>query len=91
MKKIYNVPSERYGHTHKFVQQNNGKYVFVPEEEWMPIYVTYNKDHSVYFIDTEGGPCIGVGFKTDEIEVIGIETIGGIDYFTLKEINKTEE
>ena len=91
MKNDYRVPSERYGHTHYFVRQKDGRYAFVPAEEWMPVYITRNNDGSICFIDTEGGPCIGVGFKTDEIEVVKIESIGSIELFTLKEINKTEE
>ena len=92
MKNSYAVPSERYGHVHYFVQHDGNRYAFVPEEEWMPIYVTYNDDGSVYFIDTEGGPCIGVGFKTDEVEVVGIERIENQEWFILKEIEngKTE-
>ena len=72
MKKEYNVKSERYGHTHKFVRMPSGYYTFVPEQEWMPIYVTYSEDGNVCFIDTEGGPCIGEGFETDEVKVVAI-------------------
>ena len=92
MKNNYPVPSERYGYTHYFAQIDGDKYVFVPEKEWMPIYVTYNDDGSVYFIDTEGGPCVGVGFKTDEVEVIKIDRTERGEIFTLKEFNngKTE-
>ena len=87
MKSKYAVPSDRYGHVHSFVQVEGNKYSFVPEKDWMPIYVTYNKDHSIYFIDTEGGPCIGVGFKTDEVEVTDICGV----LFVLKEIEKDGE
>ena len=88
MKNNYLVPSERYGHTHYFVQVRDDKYVFVPEEEWMPVYITYNKDGSIYFVDTEGGPCIGIGFRTDEIEVTDIVIEDKRELFTLKEIEK---
>ena len=81
MEREYKVKSDRYGHTHKFVQVEDDRYVFVPEESWMPIYVTLNDDKSVLFIDTEGGPCIGVGWSNDEIQVTKIEG----NYFTLKE------
>ena len=97
MKSNYKVPSDRYGYVHHFKKVEDERYRFVPEQEWMPIYVTYNDDKSVRFIDTEGGPCIGVGFKTDEIEVVKIDNeksdnsfVAGI-YFTLKEIEKTED
>lgn len=91
MKNNYIVPSERYGHTHYFVQYSDNKYSFVPAEEWMPIYITYNKDGSVYFIDTEGGPCIGIGFRTDEIEVTDIVIEDNRMLFVLKEIEKGGE
>lgn len=86
MKNRYDVKSERYGHTHSFVRMSDGRYVFVPEESWMPVYVTANEDGGVKFIDTEGGPCIGVGFKTDEIEVVKIDRDEKGEWFTLKEI-----
>lgn len=91
MKIKYDVPSERYGHTHSFVRVVDDKYTFVPEKEWMPIYVTYNDDGSTYFIDTEGGPCIGVGFATDEIQVVDIVKEGNAELFVLKEIKKDGE
>jgi hypothetical protein len=82
MEKEYTVNSERYGHKHKFVQIEGDKYDFVPEKSWMPIYVTLNDDNKgVSFIDTEGGPCIGVGWSNDKIEVVDI--VG--NYFILKE------
>lgn len=91
MKEEYKVMSERYGHTHSFHLMYNGKYVFVPEESWMPIYVTYNDDGTVKFVDTEGGPCVGIGFKTDEVEVVNIERDENGEWFTLKELENAEE
>lgn len=91
MEKVYNVPSERYGHVHKFVQIEGDLYSFVPEQDWMPIYVTLNGDGSIKFIDTDGGPCIGVGFMTDEVEVTKIERIGMGEVFTLRETSKNKE
>ncbi len=87
MEKEYKVKSDRYGHVHKFVQIPGGYYSFVPEKDWMPVYVTYNnKDReSVKFIDTEGGPIIFEGFETDEIRVTKIEVIGNGEVFTLEE------
>ena len=54
MEKEYIVLSDRYNHKHKFIKtefrysDENGDivtddnvYVFAPEEDWMPIYVTY--------------------------------------------------
>lgn len=90
MKESYNIKSDRYNHIHHFIKKfdKNDEYLFIPAEDWMPIYVTMNEDNkSVKFIDTEGGPCLGIGWKNDEIEVIDIfkrcpnETI-----FKLKEI-----
>lgn len=83
MKDRYEVKSERYGHTHSFVKMPDGKYVFNPAEDWMPVYVTGSKKNGIEFIDTEGGPCIGVGFKTNEVEVVEIDKDGRL---TLKEI-----
>lgn len=87
MKTEYKVKSERYGHTHSFVQVEDNKYDFVPEENWMPVYITSNIDgNGIEFIDTEGGPCIGPGFKTDEIVVESIVVQGSKILFILKEI-----
>ena len=82
MEKEYKVKSDRYGHVHKFVQMPTGYYAFVPEQDWMPLYITKNKDGSVSFVDTDGGPCIGVGFETDEIKVVALHDFGqcGIEF-----------
>ena len=70
MKNEYAIPSDRYHHLHKFVKKENGHYDFVPQEDWMPVYVTMKEDGSgVEFIDTDGGPFISEGFKTFEITV----------------------
>ena len=89
MKKEYKVKSERYGYVHKFVQMPSGYYSFVPEKDWMPIYIT-GKMSDIKFIDTEGGPCIGVGFETDEVKVKKIHCFGQSIEFELEE-KKTEE
>lgn len=86
MKTEYKVKSERYGYTHSFVQAEDNKYNFVPEEDWMPIYITGDGNGGIAFIDTEGGPCIGIGFKTNEIEVVDLKTVGNTEIFILKEI-----
>lgn len=91
MKNYYPVPSERYGHLHLFVRQKDNLYAFLPEEDWMPVYLTYNDDGSVAFIDTEGGPCIGVGFKTNLFKVTKIEIVDGIELFTIEENDKAED
>ncbi len=88
MKETYTVPSDRYHRLHRFVRKENGNYDFVPEQDWMPIYVTMKEDNSgVYFVDTEGGPCIGEGFSTNEVivEKINQDEKGNIE-FVLKEI-----
>lgn len=88
MKDFYVVHSERYHRLHKFVKLENGNYKFVPEEDWMPLYVTMNSDSdTVKFIDTEGGPCIDPGFRTDEFRVVEILNMPDGDLqFVLKEI-----
>lgn len=82
MEKEYKVKSDRYGHVHKFVQMPTGYYAFVPEQDWMPLYITKDKDGSVSFVDTDGGPCIRVGFETDEIKVVALHDFGqcGIEF-----------
>lgn len=90
MKNCYDVPSDRYSHIHHFVRLVEGnEYAFVPSDEWMPIYLTYDDKNSKYFVDTDGGPFIGVGYKTDEVEVTDIKRTdtGGV-IFVLKEIEK---
>lgn len=71
MKNKYNVKSDRYGHTHSFVRiMDTDYYRFVPEQDWMPIYVTYKEDgKNILFIDTEGGPCISENWNNGEIVV----------------------
>ena len=42
MKNSYNIKSDRYNHTHRFVRILDSEYYrFIPEEEWMPLYLTY--------------------------------------------------
>lgn len=89
MEKEYKVKSERYGYVHKFVQMPSGYYSFVPEKNWMPVYIT-GKAPDIAFIDTEGGPCIGVGFETNEVKVKKIHCLGLSIEFELEE-KKTEE
>lgn len=82
MEKEYKVFSDRYNHIHKFVSINGdgNPYAFVPEQEWMPLYYTYNNDHSVAAIDTEGGPFMTVGWSNDEIVIEKI--VDGEDHIT---------
>ena len=70
MQDVYYIQSDRYHRLHKFVRNEHGNYDFVPEQEWMPVYVTMSRDGDcVDFIDTEGGPCISVGWQSDKIIV----------------------
>lgn len=99
MKENYNVKSDRYNHTHKFIKTTytylkNGVlitdediYTFVPEQEWMPIYVTYADGDmkSVVFIDTEGGPNIYSGWSNNEIYVDDIILHNDKLYFKIHE------
>lgn len=99
MKENYNVKSDRYNHTHKFIKTTytylkNGVlitdediYTFVPEQEWMPIYVTYADSNmkSVKFIDTEGGPNIYSGWSNNEIYVDDIILHNDKLYFKIHE------
>lgn len=99
MKENYNVKSDRYNHTHKFIKTTytylkNGVlitdediYTFVPEQEWMPIYVTYADGNmkSVVFIDTEGGPNIYSGWSNNEIYVDDIILHNDKLYFKIHE------
>lgn len=100
MKDIYFVKSDRYNHTHKFVKTkltrlcgedlitDNDLYLFTPEEEWMPIYLTYsNSDkNEVKFIDTEGGPIIFKGWNNGNIVVDDIFIHNEKLYFKLLEL-----
>ena len=91
MKQEYIIKSDRYGHNHKFVLVNevlNNWYSFKPEEEWMPLYVTYGDDEqkTVKSIDTDGGPNIYVGWSNDEVVVEEIFLIGNFMYFKLREV-----
>ena len=88
MKKTYLIKSDRYNHVHKFVSVlGTDDYRLVPEEEWMPIYVTFKENSKdVFFIDTEGGPCIGEGWSNGEVLVTKITHLDNILLFKLKEI-----
>ena len=90
MKREYKVQSERYGRAHKFVSLTDGgnPYVFVPEQEWMPLYCTYGEGHTLLAVDTEGGPFMTAGWSNDEIVIERIVEEDGITKFYLKE--KTE-
>ena len=46
MKECYNVNSDRYNHVHHFVKKfdKDDEYLFIPAEDWMPIYVTMNEN-----------------------------------------------
>jgi hypothetical protein len=99
MEKEYIVLSDRYNHKHKFIKTTytylkNGIlitdediYTFVPEQEWMPIYVTYtdSKHNDVAFIDTEGGPNIYSGWSNNEICVDDIILHNDKLYFKIHE------
>jgi hypothetical protein len=88
MKNSYNIKSDRYNHVHKFVRILNTEYYrFVPEEDWMPLYLTYASDkNEVAFVDTEGGPCIDTDWSNNEIRVTEIKLINDILMFKLEEL-----
>lgn len=92
MKNKYSIKSDRYNHTHKFVRiLDSDYYRFVPGEDWMPLYLTYASDsNKVAFVDTEGGPCIEIGWSNNEISVTEIIQKDNILMFKLKE-NETKE
>lgn len=87
MKNIYFVKSSAYNHTHKFVRILDSEYYrFIPEEPWMPLYITYSADRSsVAVVDTEGGPMIDVNWTNGEITVTEILIIDNALMFKLKE------
>lgn len=88
MKREYKVESERYGHTHRFVSTAGygNPYVFVPEQEWMPLYITRDGDSgTILAVDTEGGPMMYPGWTDGNIT---IERIEGNNFY-LKE-NKND-
>lgn len=69
------------GKPHKLFQyeENSNKYIFCTAEDWMPIYVTGEKDNIVA-IDSDGGPMIVVGDKVKERIVSKIYYEEGIGY-----------
>ena len=87
MKNSYNIKSDRYNHTHRFVRILDSEYYrFIPEEDWMPLYLTYTNNKSeVAFVDTEGGPCIAGGWSNNEITVTEIVLRDNLLMFKLKE------
>ena len=91
MKNEYKIKSINYNRTHRFVKDDNSEYyIFKPQENWMPLYITYDENREVKFIDTEGGPCIEKGFSTNEVVVENIFVIENKIKFKLKEICVTK-
>lgn len=78
MKDDYKIRSERYGHVHHLIKEND-YYVLRPEEDWMPVYVNFTTDveHNLIpvSVDTEGGPYLQVGWSNDEIEIISMRFV----------------
>lgn len=86
MKEVYNVKSDRYGHTHKFVASFGCNYIFKPAESWMPIYLNFDPTtKKVLSVDTEGGPYMTVGWSNDEITIKEIYQVGTVIFFILEE------
>lgn len=86
MKTIYNVKSDRYGHTHKFKSADGLNYLFKPAESWMPIYVNYDEaTKKIISVDTEGGPYLTAGWSNDEITIKEIYQVGTVIFFILEE------
>lgn len=85
MRESYDIKSERYNHVHTFKRNGDGTYSFIPQENWMPLYITYNTDKSIKMVDTDGGPCLYSGWHNDEIEIVSIDEKGN---FTLKEYER---
>ena len=88
MKEVYYVKSNRYGHTHKFIKNPKSEYYcFIPEKDWMPLYVTYKSDGTgVLFLDTDGGPLLEREWKNDEIKISEILLNDNGIEFKLEEI-----
>jgi hypothetical protein len=89
MKNKYYINSDRYNHEHRFVRiLDSDYYRFIPEENWMPLYITYtNNKNEVAFVDTEGGPCIDVGWSNGIIKVEEIILNNDLLMFKLSEVN----
>jgi len=86
MKKSYDVKSDRYGHTHHFVQSFGENYLFKPEESWMPIYLNFDPaTKKIMSVDTEGGPYLTAGWSNDEITIKDIYQVGTVIFFILSE------
>ena len=69
------------GKPHKLFQyeENSEKYIFCTAEDWMPIYVTGDKD-DIFAIDSDGGPMICTGDKINGRTVSKIFYEEGIGY-----------
>ena len=86
MRKIYDISSRN--RKHHFVSVNNdggNPYYLEPQESWMPLYLTYNDDGTIFAVDTDGGPFIVSGWSNDEVTVDKIEGNGFKPLFYLKE------
>lgn len=84
MKESYSIKSDRYNHVHTLKRNGDGTYSFIPQESWMPLYITYDNDNGkIAIVDTDGGPCLCKGWRNEEIELVDIDDKGN---FTIKEI-----
>ena len=85
MKNKYLIKSDNYNHTHKFIRILGSNYFrFIPEENWMHIYITYLDDNNI-MVDTEGGPCLTKNWENNEIIINDIILIDNALMFELKE------
>ena len=91
MKDYYEVKSERYGYTHKFVKTLGSNYTLSQQEKWMHMSMSVDPaTKKIATIDPGGGPVFYVGWKNDEIEVKDIYQLGTVIFFLLGEVKKTE-
>lgn len=90
MKKEITLRKNIYtGKEHKLIQTDiENEYVFKPAEDWMPYYITYNKDHTkIKMFDSDGfGYPSYIGEEVDDYIIEDIFEKPGIGIiFKLKE------
>lgn len=90
MKDSYELKSDRYGYTHRFVKTfGNNNYMLKLQEKWMHMQISVDPaSKKLVTVDPDGGPVLFEGWKNHEIIIRDIYQIGLAIFFSLEEVKK---
>lgn len=78
--RVLNVKGRYYTHHLEEISRNDDTIDFIFKSDTQYMSVSKNDDNSINFIDPEGGPLIGIGYKIDGMEVVGIKYVADKGY-----------